>query len=75
MMDMTMMKPQASIEKHQTEEQSYFTVHIERKDKNEDINTHFSSFQDALDFILANDWQLKRDPVESSYVEMRFLKP
>ena len=75
MMDITMMKPQASIAKHQTEEQSYFTVSIEQKNKNEDISTHFRSFQDALDFILANDWQLKREPVDSSYVEMRFLKP
>lgn len=70
-----MMKPQASIEKHQAEEQSYFTVSIEDKSKNEGINTHFKSFQDALDYILENDWQLKRDPVESPYVEMRFLKP
>ena len=69
------MKPQASIEKHQAEEQSYFTVSVEHKDDNEDIDTHFKSFQDALDFILGNDWQLKRERVESSHVEMRFLKP
>ena len=70
-----MNKPQASIKKHQTEEQDYYTVSIEHKNTNEDIKTHFSRFQDALDFILANDWQLKREPVDSSYVEMRFLKP
>jgi len=75
MMDITIMKPQASIEKHQVEEQSYFTVSIEGHSKNEKVNTHFKSFQDALDFILENDWQLKREPVKSSYVEMRFLKP
>ncbi len=70
-----MMKPQASIKKHQAEEQSYFTVSIEHTNTTEDISTHFSSFQDAFDFIMDNDWQLKREPVESSYVEMRFLKP
>lgn len=70
-----MIKPQASIEKHQAEEQSFFTVNLEDNSNNEGINTHFKSFQDALDFILEKDWQLKRDPVQSSYVEMRFLKP
>ncbi len=74
-MDTPKMKSQASIEKHQAEEQSYFTVSVQHEDHNEDIDTHFKRFQDALDFVLANDWQLKREQVESSHVEMRFLKP
>ncbi|PCJ29959.1 MAG: hypothetical protein COA90_10840 [Gammaproteobacteria bacterium] len=69
------MTPQASIEKHQLDEQAYFTVSVEHQDKKEDVATHFSSFQQALDFIVASDWQLKREAVDSTYVEMRFLKP
>lgn len=72
-MDM-MMTPQASIEKHQLDEQPHFTVSVEHQDKKEDIATHFSSFQDALGFIVASDWQLKREAVESTYVEMRFFR-
>ncbi len=70
-----MMKPQASIKQQQTEQQSYFTVSVEVDGDTKDIETQFSSFQHALDFVMENDWQVKREPVRSSHVEMRFLKP
>ena len=70
-----MMKPQASIKQQQTEQQSYFTVSVEVNGSTKDIETQFSSFQQALDFVMENDWQVKREPVSSSHVEMRFLKP
>jgi len=74
-MDKAMMKPQASIKQQQTEQQSYFTVSVESNGSTKDIEAQFTSFQQALDFVMENDWQVKREPVNSSHVEMRFLKP
>ncbi|MCX4192339.1 hypothetical protein [Methylophaga sp. OBS1] len=66
------MKPQATIE--QTE--SGFVISTEAEGETTMIDTVFDSYQAALDYILEQGWQLKRDtPNSSLHVETRFLKP
>lgn len=66
------MKPQASIEQNQ----SGFTVSKETDGQTELVETTFENYQAALDFILEQGWQLKRErPSNSLHVETRFLKP
>ncbi len=66
------MKPQASIEQNQ----SGYIVSIETDGQTEQVETTFESYQAALDYILEQSWQLKRERPDSSlHVETRFLKP
>ncbi|MTI63493.1 hypothetical protein [Methylophaga sp.] len=66
------MKPQATIEKTATG----FVISKEEAGETEQLETHFESYQAALDFILDQGWQLKRERPDSSlHVETRFLKP
>lgn len=66
------MKPQVSIEQNE----SGFIVSKEAEGQIEQIETTFESYQAALDFILEQGWQLKREsPNSSLHVETRFLKP
>ncbi len=66
------MKPQASIE----QSQSGFVVSKETDGQTEQVETSFESYQAALDYILEQGWQLKRErPDTSLHVETRFLKP
>lgn len=67
-----MMKPQATIEKTA----AGFVISKEEAGKTELLENHFDSYQNALDFILEQGWQLKRERPDSSlHVETRFLKP
>ena len=55
-------------------DESGFRVHTEELDNNPD--TVFQSYEDALSHILERGWQLKRDtPAQSLHVETRFMKP
>ncbi|MEX1201568.1 MAG: hypothetical protein WEB02_12345 [Methylophaga sp.] len=70
------MKPQATIEKISSSERDGFTLHVEDKGELTPIDKHFHSYQAALDYILAQGWQLKReDPAGSLHVDIRFRKP
>lgn len=67
------MKPQAQI--LETAQHDY-RVHVEHDGTIETLATQFDEYQDALDYILQQGWQLKRDtPNSSLHVETRFLKP
>ncbi len=67
------MKPQAQI--IEAAEHGY-RIHVERDGTTEALSTYFDQYQDALDYILNQGWQLKREaPSSSLLVETRFLKP
>lgn len=66
------MKPQASIE----QTQASFIIHCEQDGQTQAVDNNFDSYQQALDFILQQGWQLKREPPKDSlHVETRFIKP
>jgi hypothetical protein len=66
------MKPQVTIE----ETSSGFIINKEEEGNTEQVEAAFDSYQAALDFILDQGWQLKRErPDNSLHVETRFLKP
>ncbi len=70
------MKPQAIIEKTSSTEQDGFTLHVEDNGELTQIDKPFHSYQAALDYILSQGWQLKReDPAGSLHVDIRFRKP
>lgn len=66
------MKPQASIE----QTQAGFVIQYEDDGQSQTVDENFDSYQQALDFILQQGWQLKREaPKDSLHVETRFIKP
>ncbi len=70
------MKPQVTIEQTSSSEQDGFTLHVEDKGELTQVDKQFHSYQAALDYILAQGWQLKReDPAGSLHVDIRFRKP
>ncbi|MDT8311890.1 MAG: hypothetical protein RQ732_10625 [Methylophaga sp.] len=70
------MKPQVTIEQNTHHEQNSFAVHVEENGQNTIVDKQFHSYQAALDYILAQGWQLKReDPAGSLHVDIRFRKP
>jgi len=67
------MKPQASIEQISAEPPHFVVKQCGQEDM---PSAQFSDYQQALDFILKQGWQLKREkPNNSLHVETRFLKP
>lgn len=70
------MKPQARIEKTQADDQPCFVISRKQNGETEQVDQQFASYQQALEFILEQGWQLKREsPSNSLHVETRFLKP
>lgn len=70
------MKPQVTIEHNTNHEQDGFTLHVEENGQRTTVDKQFHSYQAALDYILAQGWQLKReDPAGSLHVDIRFRKP
>ncbi len=70
------MKPQATIEKITSANTTHFTVSKEEQGQPQTLEQEFESYQQALDYILEQGWQLKREsPASSMHVETRFLKP
>lgn len=68
------MKPQAKIV--ETTSPTQYNITIEREGNTETVSITFTHYQDALDYILKQGWQLKREaPSNSLHVETRFLKP
>ncbi len=67
------MKTQVSIEEVRSAQPPYFVI---KQEEQKVAPQQFSSYQQALDFILEQGWQLKREtPANSLHVETRFLKP
>lgn len=70
------MKPQATIEQNTNQEQDGYTLHVEENGQLTTVDKPFHSYQAALDYILAQGWQLKREsPTGSLHVDIRFRKP
>lgn len=69
------MKQQATIEKIASVEPAYFVIHLQEQESQITVNQQFTDYQQALDYILEQGWQLKREPTGSLHVETRFLKP
>ncbi len=66
------MKPQASI----TQSESGFHISYEENGQLKQAEQAFESYEQALDFILEQGWQLKREKQKDSlHVETRFIKP
>lgn len=68
------MKPQATIEK--SPDSKHYFLYVAENGQNILVDEQFSDYQAALDHILAQGWQLKRDaPSGSLHVDIRFRKP
>lgn len=66
------MKPQVIIE----QTRDGFVISREDNGQNQQVDKKFDSYQQALDYILEQGWQLKRETPEGSlHVETRFIKP
>lgn len=67
------MKPQAQIIAN---DQGEYHINVDKDGTSESMSVVFTEYQDALDYILQQGWQLKREaPSGSLHVETRFLKP
>lgn len=70
------MKPQATIKQTSTAEADGFTLYVEDNGELTQIDKPFASYQAALDYMLQQGWQLKREaPAGSLHVDIRFRKP
>lgn len=70
------MKPQAIIENTSSAENVEFTLYVEDNGEITQVDKLFDSYQAALDYVLAQGWQLKReDPAGSLHIDIRFRKP
>lgn len=68
------MKPQAIIEKSSDSEE--YLLQVEENGEITQIDQSFADYQSALDYMLAQGWQLKRNaPAGSLHVDVRFIKP
>ena len=64
------MKPQATIEPIKQDDKTVYQV------EKENTQERFDTYQAALDFVLEQGWQVKRDiSPESMIIETRFMKP
>lgn len=68
------MKPQATIEKSPDSE--HYLIQVEENGETTQVEQTFDDYQAALDYMLAQGWQLKRNaPAGSLHVDIRFRKP
>ena len=68
------MKPQASIEPIANNDM--FKVIVESDSGIQTIDQSFDDYATALDFVLLQGWQLKREiPADSLHIDIRFRKP
>lgn len=68
------MKPQASIEPIANNDM--FKVIVESDSGIQTIDQSFDDYATALDFVLQQGWQLKREiPADSLHIDIRFRKP
>lgn len=70
------MKPQVTIEENLPGEQTGFTIYVEENGQTRQVEQTFTDYQTALDYVLKQGWQLKRNaPAGSLHVDIRFRKP
>lgn len=70
------MKPQAIIENTASAENDEFTLYVEDNGEITQVDKLFESYQAALDYVLTQGWQLKREnPASSLHIDIRFRKP
>lgn len=68
--------PQCRIEKAGSETEPFFIILQEIAGEQQTVDKTFVSHQQALDYILAQGWQVQRDrPKDSMIIASRFLKP
>ena len=68
------MKPQVTIEK--SPDSDHYLLLVEENGETTEIEQTFADYQSALDYMLAQGWQLKRNaPTGSLHVDIRFRKP
>lgn len=68
------MKPQATIEK--SPDSRHYLIQVEENGETIQVEQTFDDYQAALDYMLAQGWQLKRNaPAGSLHVDIRFRKP
>lgn len=70
------MKPQATIEQNLSGDRAGFIIYVEENGQTTEVEQQFTDYQAALDYILQQGWQLKRQaPASSLHVDTRFIKP
>jgi hypothetical protein len=68
--------PQCRIERAGSESEPFFIIHQSIDGERQTLEKQFSSHQQALDYILAQGWQVEREgPEDSMIIASRFLKP
>ncbi|AUZ83775.1 hypothetical protein [Methylophaga nitratireducenticrescens] len=68
--------PQCRIERAGSETETFFIIHQNIDGEQQTLSKQFASHQQALDYILAQGWQVERERAEDSMIiASRFLKP
>jgi len=68
--------PQCSIELTGSATEPFYIIHQDVDGIQQTVDKKFDSHQQALDYILAQGWQVQRDrPTDSMIIASRFLKP
>lgn len=68
--------PQCRIEQAGSAHEPLYIIHQDIAGEQQIVDKKFSSHQQALDYILAQGWQVQRDrPKDSMIIASRFLKP
>lgn len=68
--------PQCRIEQIGTIGEPEFIIHQQIDGIQQTIDKTFENHQQALDYILAQGWQVQRErPADSMIIQSRFLKP
>lgn len=68
--------PQCSIEQVGSEAEPIYVIHQQIDGTSQVLDKQFSDYQEALNFILAQGWQVQRErPKDSMIIASRYLKP
>ncbi|WP_300497988.1 hypothetical protein [uncultured Methylophaga sp.] len=68
--------PQCHIEQAGSATEPFFVIRQDVDGIQKTVDKKFESHQQALDYILAQGWQVQRDrPADSMIIASRFLKP
>lgn len=68
--------PQCRIEQTGSATERFYIIHQDIAGEQQTVDKKFASHQQALDYILAQGWQVQRDrPKDSMIIASRFLKP
>ncbi len=68
--------PQCRIEQTGSTAKPEFIIHQQTNGIQQKVDKTFKNHQQALDYILAQGWQVERErPADSMIIQSRFLKP